>query len=55
MTAGVNVGNFVLEVRNAGPDLGLYIVDQTARDPDGAIGVTSTDERITFTFRIPAA
>ncbi len=38
-----------------GLGLGLYIVDQIARGHDGAIGVTSTDGRITFTFSMPAA
>jgi signal transduction histidine kinase len=38
-----------------GLGLGLYIVDQIARGHGGAIGVTSTDGRITFTFRMPTA
>jgi len=38
-----------------GLGLGLYIVDQIARGHDGAIGATSNDGRIAFTFSMPAA
>ncbi|MEW7849757.1 GAF domain-containing sensor histidine kinase [Massilia aurea] len=37
-----------------GLGLGLYIVDQIARGHDGAIGVTSQDGHVTFTFSMPA-